>query len=89
MTTLDEKALKAVKDAAEGWEGTAAPAIAEMAVRAYLVALPPATSAWGIRLHNHVGGVAGMADYSEHGVKKWCQPGETPCQVEIREIRQP
>ena len=42
MTTLDEKALGTVKDAAQGWEGASAPAIAEWAIRAYLDALPPA-----------------------------------------------
>lgn len=90
MTTLDKQALEKVKDVAEGWEGSSARWIAEQAVKAYLAALPPATEAWGIKL-KHTGGVKTGAWAIEDFARQWCEEfhGDTPCRVEIREVRQP
>ncbi len=86
MTTLDKQALEKAKQAYRKNRVSIEDGL-EDAIRAYLAALPPATQAWGIRLHNCVGGVAGIASYSEHDIKKWCENGEVPCQVELREVR--
>lgn len=88
MTTLDPKALEAVKDAAQGWEGLSAERIAELAIAAYDAALPPATPGWGIKL-KHIDGVKCAAWCIEDFAKQWCveSQGDVPCRIEIREVR--